>query len=206
MGTFTLILASAIWGAVHSALASHGAKDAAQRALGHGFMRWYRLLYNGFSLLTFLPLLMIAAILPDRLLYTIPAPWIYLTLAIQAAAAVGLLLALIQTGVWAFAGLSQPLRGEEGAGQLITAGFYRFVRHPLYGMGLVILWLAPQMTLNRLVLISSLSLYLVIGAYFEERKLERDFGSAYAEYRARTAMFLPGLRTRLHDSQATSHS
>jgi hypothetical protein len=30
MGTFILILASAIWGAVHSVLASHGAKDAAR--------------------------------------------------------------------------------------------------------------------------------------------------------------------------------
>ena len=206
MGTFILILASAIWGAAHSALASHGAKDAARRALGQGFMRWYRLLYNGFSLLTFLPLLVLAEVLPDRLLYTIPAPWLYLTLAIQAAAAVGLLLTLAQTGVWAFAGISQPLRGEDGPGQLITGGMYRHLRHPLYALGLVILWLAPEMTLNRLVLITSLSLYLIVGAYFEERKLERDFGSAYVDYKARTPMFVPFLKTRIHDSHATSHT
>ena len=176
MGTFILILASGIWGAVHSVLASHGAKDATRRALGEGFMGWYRLLYKGFSVLTFLPLVVLAAILPDRPLYTIPAPWIYLTIAIQAAAAICLLLTLVQTDVWAFAGLSQPFRGEGGKVQLVTSGLYRLVRHPLYTTGLVILWLAPQMTANRLALITSLSLYLIIGAYFEEHKLERDFG------------------------------
>jgi protein-S-isoprenylcysteine O-methyltransferase Ste14 len=196
MGTFILILASGVWGAVHSVLASHGAKDAARRAFGEGFMGWYRLLYNGFSAVTFLPLVVLAAILPDRPLYTIPAPWVYLTLALQAAAAACLLLALVQTDVWAFAGLSQPFRGEGGTGRLVTSGMYRLVRHPLYTTGLVILWLAPQMTVNRLVLIASLSLYLIIGAHFEERKLERDFGSAYLEYRARTPMFIPGLRSR----------
>ena len=196
MGTFILILASGIWGAVHSVLASHGAKDATRRALGEGFMGWYRLLYNGFSVLTFLPLVVLAAILPDRPLYTIPAPWIYLTLAIQAAAALALLAALLQTDIWAFAGLSQPFRGEGGKVQLVTSGLYRLVRHPLYTTGLVILWLAPQMTANRLALITSLSLYLIIGAYFEERKLERDFGAAYLEYKARTPMFIPGLRSK----------
>jgi protein-S-isoprenylcysteine O-methyltransferase Ste14 len=206
MGTFILILASIIWGAVHSVLASHGAKDAARRSLGAGFMRWYRLLYNGFSLVTFLPLIMLTALLPDRLLYTIPEPWIYLTLTIQAAAALCLLVAVLQTDVWTFAGLSQPFRGEGGAGQLVTTGMYRLVRHPLYTTGLVILWLAPQMTVNRLVLIICLSLYIFIGAYFEERKLGRDFGPVYAEYKARTPMFLPGLKIRPPDSQAAGNS
>jgi protein-S-isoprenylcysteine O-methyltransferase Ste14 len=206
MGTFILIPASILWGAVHSVLASHGAKDSARRALGAGFMRWYRLLYNGFSFVTFLPLVALTATLPDRLLYTIPAPWIYLTLAIQAGAALALLVALLQTDVWAFAGLSQPFRGESGTGRLVTGGMYRFVRHPLYATGLVILWLAPQMTVNRLVLITCLSLYLIIGAFYEERKLARDFGPAYAEYRSRTPMFLPGLKLGHPDSQAASNS
>jgi len=205
MGTFILILTSAIWGAVHSVLASHPAKDAARRALGDGFMGWYRLLYNGFSLLTFLPLIILATILPDRPLYSIPAPWLYLTLTLQMAAAVGLLLALLQTGALEFAGLSQPFRVDEGTGRLMTGGMYRLMRHPLYSTGLVILWLAPQVTVNRLVLMVSLTLYLVIGAYFEERKLLRDFGSAYAEYKSRTPMFVPGLRIK-PASPATLHS
>jgi protein-S-isoprenylcysteine O-methyltransferase Ste14 len=194
MGTFVIILASAIWGAVHSVLASLGAKAAARQALGDGVMRWYRLLYNAFSLITFLPLLALAALLPDRLLYTIPAPWIYLSLAFQAVAAVALVVALLQTDLWSFLGLSQPFRSTDQPGTLFTGGLYRLVRHPLYSTGLLILWLAPQMTVNRLVLIVGLTIYIVVGAMFEERKLVREFGSAYVEYKARTPMLIPGLR------------
>jgi len=49
------------------------------------------------------------------------------------------------------------------------------------------------MTLNRLVLWVILSLYILIGAYFEERKLLNDFGVEYAEYKAKTPMLIPGL-------------
>lgn len=193
MGTIAIIVASATWGVVHSALASLGAKAAARQALGEAVMRWYRLFYNGFAVLTFLPVVALAALLPDRPLYTVPVPWVYLTVAVQALAVFGLILALLQTDVWAFLGLSQPFGREEG-GALFTGGLYRFVRHPLYSTGLIILWLAPQMTVNRLVLIISLTIYLVVGALFEERKLVREFGSAYLDYRARTPMFIPKLR------------
>jgi protein-S-isoprenylcysteine O-methyltransferase Ste14 len=49
------------------------------------------------------------------------------------------------------------------------------------------------MTLNRLILWSIFSLYLVIGAYFEEQKLLREFGQEYAEYQAKTPMLIPRL-------------
>jgi protein-S-isoprenylcysteine O-methyltransferase Ste14 len=108
--------------------------------------------------------------------------------------------------VWSFLGLSQPFRSTDQPGTLFTGGLYRFVRHPLYSTGLLILWLAPQMTVNRLVLIVSLTIYIVVGALFEERKLVREFGSAYVEYKARTPMLIPGLRwhrqgTNLESSQ-----
>jgi methanethiol S-methyltransferase len=190
MGTLVLILASAAWAVVHSALASLGVKAAARGVLGKGFMRWYRLLYNGFALISLLPVVALAVLLPDRALYTIPSPWAFLTLAVQAAAAVWLVFALIETGVWSFLGLSQPFQGEE-QDALFTGGLYRLVRHPLYATGLIILWLIPQMTVNRLVLVISLTVYIIIGALFEERKLVRQFGSAYLDYKTRTPMFIP---------------
>ena len=196
MGTIVLIVASAVWGAVHSVLASHRTKDTALNAFGPGVMRGYRLLYNGFSFLTFLPLLIMAPLLPDKFLYSIPAPWLYLTLLIQVGAVIALLVGVLQTDVWAFIGLKQLISGDQTEGKLVTDGLYRLVRHPLYSAGLVIIWLAPQMTANRMVLVVSLTIYIVIGAIFEERKLLRDFGSAYAEYSARTPMFIPGLRPR----------
>ncbi len=46
---------------------------------------------------------------------------------------------------------------------------------------------------NSLVVIIAASIYIVVGALFEERKLEREFGAAYAEYKAATPMLIPGL-------------
>jgi protein-S-isoprenylcysteine O-methyltransferase Ste14 len=193
MGTVVLVLTSALWGALHSLLASNRVKAAAERVVGLGVMRWYRLLYNGVALVTFLPLVILMALLPDRVLYTIPAAWLYLTLGLQAIAAGCLLAALLQTNVFSFLGLNQPFGGDRRSEKLFSGGLYRYVRHPLYTSGLVILWLAPEMTVNRLVLVASLSLYTIVGALFEERKLERQFGSEYTAYKARTPMFLPRL-------------
>lgn len=47
------------------------------------------------------------------------------------------------------------------------------------------------MPVNRLALNIGLSLYLVIGALYEERKLVLEFGQAYQEYRERTPMLIP---------------
>jgi protein-S-isoprenylcysteine O-methyltransferase Ste14 len=61
----------------------------------------------------------------------------------------------------------------------------------MYLFGLLTIWLAPEMTANTLVAWIALSVYLFVGAYFEEKKLTRVFGSMYSEYRSRTPMIIP---------------
>jgi protein-S-isoprenylcysteine O-methyltransferase Ste14 len=65
------------------------------------------------------------------------------------------------------------------------------VRHPLYTAGLLFIWLIPVMTANLLALNIGLTMYLIIGALFEERKLVREFGEAYIQYRKNTPMLVP---------------
>ena len=102
-----------------------------------------------------------------------------------------------QTGITSFIGLRQLLLPEDTSPpRLVTDGLYRYVRHPLYTAGLVFIWLIPIMTWNLLALIIGLSVYVITGAYFEERKLLLEFGDAYAEYRQHTPMLVPGLRYR----------
>ena len=193
-GTHLLVLASIVWGVVHSILASHAVKDAARRFFGPVADRLYRFSYNVFSVASLFPILMMLLTFPDQPLYTIPEPWVYLTVLMQGGAAFALLAGVIQTGPFEFAGLTQ-LSGLGGNTQpkLVTDGLYAYVRHPLYTAGLVFIWASSEMTLNRLVLWIVFSLYLVIGAYFEERKLLKDFGQAYADYKAKTPMLLPKL-------------
>ncbi|MGB8980815.1 MAG: isoprenylcysteine carboxylmethyltransferase family protein [Anaerolineales bacterium] len=190
---FWLIFFIVLWGIVHSMLASLGFKDFLRRTLGNGFMKFYRLLYNLFAVLSVLPALYLMVSLPDRPLYAVPAPWSYLLRAGQAVSALLLLVAVLQTDVLSFVGLRQLVEKEEKSA-LVKNGLYRIVRHPLYTFSLLILWLSPAMTVNSFIVYTALTIYIVIGAVFEERKLLREFGQEYQEYRSATPMLIPGLR------------
>jgi len=189
---FQIIFALAVWGFIHSFLASLAVKDFFRRTFGAGFMRVYRLAYNIFSAISFLPVLWLVSILPNYNLYSAPAPWKYLMLIGQGLSALCLLVAVLQTDALHFVGLKQ-LFEEDKSGSLVTSGFYKFVRHPIYTFSLFFLWLNPSVTVNSLTFYIGATMYFLIGAYFEERKLLREFGSVYAEYKAVTPMLIPGL-------------
>lgn len=192
-GTIFIIAASILWGVVHSFLASHTVKNALRRVFGPpAFDRLYRFSYNFFSLSSFFPIAAMLYTFPDRPLYSVSSPWIYLTVVMQGLAAMVLIAAVMQTGPFEFMGLAQLTEvGESKPAILMTDGFYAIVRHPLYLGILVFMWFIPDMTVNRLALIVVLTLYIFIGAWFEERKLLKDFGPVYAEYKARVPMFIP---------------
>ncbi len=71
--------------------------------------------------------------------------------------------------------------------------FYRFIRHPIQLGVLIGLWATPAMGYGHLLLSAGLSLYILIGLYYEERDLERHFGEAYREYKKRVAKLIPFL-------------
>lgn len=190
---FWLILSIVLWGVVHSLTASLAFKNFLRRVLGAGFMKFYRLLYNIFSVISIVPILYLMLVLPDKDLYQVPAPWRYLMLAGQGLSAFLLLVSLLQADVLAFAGLRQLVEKEQ-PGKLVVSGVYRYVRHPLYTFGLLILWLSPSVSLNSFVVYLAFTLYILAGIYFEERKLLREFGQAYADYKASTPMLIPGWR------------
>ena len=190
-----LVVSIALWGIVHSILASPSARDSFQRAVGAEVMRGYRLFYNFFAVVSFAPILWLMRVLPDEGLYRAAGVWFFLMLAGQGLSALCLLIALLQTDTLSFVGLRQIIEGEKSS-SLVTSGFYRLVRHPLYLFSLLFLWLTPVMSRNMLVVYLSLTIYLFVGAYFEERKLAREFGAAYQEYRSRTPMIIPGLMLR----------
>jgi protein-S-isoprenylcysteine O-methyltransferase Ste14 len=76
----------------------------------------------------------------------------------------------------------------------MVSGLYQYVRHPLYTFSLLILWLSPNMSLNSFIVYAALTIYVLIGIIFEERKLIREFGQEYETYRNATPMLIPGLR------------
>jgi protein-S-isoprenylcysteine O-methyltransferase Ste14 len=159
-----------------------------------GGASFYRLGYNIFAALSFAPILYLMKILPDQLVYQVPAPWSLLMLGGQIFAAIMLFVAFLQTDSLSFVGLRQLFETEK-KGALVTRGLYRVVRHPLYTFGLLFIWLTSTGSQNSLTVYIGATIYTLAGAYFEERKLLRKFGDAYAEYRRATPMLIPGLMT-----------
>jgi protein-S-isoprenylcysteine O-methyltransferase Ste14 len=202
---FWLILSVLVWGIIHSFLASLKAKKLIQGWFGENLARFYRLAYNLLAGLSFLPVLVIAAVIPDRKLYSLPLPWSALMVLGEFLAVVVLVAGFRQTDTWEFLGLRQLTKAasighpdnppmETAQGHLVTSGLYRYVRHPLYSAGIVLIWLLPVMTINVLAINIALTVYVVVGAYFEERKLRSEFGREYFDYAAVTPMFIPFLK------------
>lgn len=192
---FWLVLTVLLWGFLHSLFASLKVKELARRVFGARLNRYYRLAYNVFAGVSFLPVLAVAALTPDRQLYLVPLPWSGLMILGEVLAVAALVIGFRQTNAWEFLGLSQA-NGlvEKRQGSLVTGGLYRYVRHPLYSAGLVFIWLLPLMTVNVLAINISLTVYVIAGAYFEEHKLRFEFGQDYADYMAGTPMFIPFLK------------
>lgn len=190
----------ALYGGLHSALASHTVKRLVERWLGNPtrVRRYYRLAFSLLGGLTLLPIFGLMLWLPDITLYRIPWPWTLLTLAGQALGGLIILLALHQTGLMDFLGLAQALNPpQEQATRLQTGGVYRLIRHPLYTGSLLIIWLMPGMTCNLLAFNLGATLYFVLGARLEEAKLRAEFGQTYEDYAHRTPRFIPRLSTLL---------
>ena len=68
---------------------------------------------------------------------------------------------------------------------------YKKVRHPLQ-LGLLIgIWSTSTMTATHLMLSVTMSLYILIGLYYEEKDLVATLGAPYEDYRQRVRMLLP---------------
>ena len=73
----------------------------------------------------------------------------------------------------------------------VVRGPYRWVRHPLYFFTLVLLWAMPDLSLDRLLFNVLWSVWIVLGAFLEERDLVADFGEEYRQYQKSVPMLMP---------------
>lgn len=194
--SLTLILATLLYSAVHSLTASNPGKEWVYKCFDSAARRWYRLGYNLWAGVSFLPILWLLVSLADQVVYVLPMPWALLAAGGQLAGALLILVGIRQTGGLSFLGIRQLVSPEQPEVEtaLIQTGLYAWVRHPLYTAGLVVIWLMPIMTRNLLTLSLVLSLYLVVGARLEEKRLLQAYGEAYVEYQQKVPLLLPRLR------------
>jgi protein-S-isoprenylcysteine O-methyltransferase Ste14 len=74
-----------------------------------------------------------------------------------------------------------------------TPLLYNRMRHPLYLGWAVAFWATPTMTLGHLLFAGTLTVYMGVAAFIEERDLVGHFGDAYRAYQRRVPMFVPRL-------------
>ena len=195
------------WGAyfaLHSLLASLTLKHWIARHRP-GLVPAYRLAFNALAVALVLPLLW-ATLSWD-------GPWLWRWQGVPGALADGLALAAIAAFVWTlrgydggeFLGLRQLRTRQdtvEDQETLHISTFHRYVRHPWYFLGLVILW-TRDMDSARLLATVLATAYFALGSRLEERKLLRYHGAAYARYRERVPALLPRPWRRLRPEEAS---
>ena len=177
---------------IHSLLASLPVKQWVATRFPD-WMPGYRLFFNAVSLLLLLP--------PLYLVYVNPGPYLWQLTGLGAWLGNGLAVLAIGGFVWSlnyydgseFSGLRQWREGEkrvEDQEHFRISPLHRYVRHPWYSLGLVLIWtrdMTPELLLSALLI----TLYFVIGSWLEERKLIAYHGEVYRLYRKRVSGLIP---------------
>lgn len=156
-------------------------------------MPYYRLLFNSLALLLLLPPLGLMWLLAGEPLWRYEGIWDALRFALMGLAVAGFLWSLRYYDGREFMGLRQlqeNLHQIEDQEHLHISPLHRFVRHPWYSLGLVLVW-TQEMDPARLVSALLISAYLVAGSLLEERKLLVYHGERYRRYRQRVPGLIP---------------
>lgn len=134
--------------------------------------------------------------------------WLWqIVTALHLASIVVFYVAFLQSDYLEFLGFKQAWRGLRilagrparepleifGTDRLEVNGIYGWVRHPMLSAGLLFL-LTSGPSLNNLVYTGMYATYMLIGGYYEERRLIRIFGQDYLRYRREVGAFVPRLR------------
>lgn len=189
---FAVCSAWMLYGLLHSFTASLGLKHrVAKRWPQH--MPLYRLMFNLLAGITLVP--------PLLLIYLWREPYLWQWSGIGWFIANGLALLALAGFVWSlryydgseFLGLRQWRERErrvEDQERFYISPLHRFVRHPWYFLGLVIIWTRDMDTV---FLLSSLMMsgYFIIGSRLEEAKLLVYHGERYRTYRDRVPALFP---------------
>nr|WP_281383008.1 NnrU family protein [Dissulfurirhabdus thermomarina] len=183
----------------HSVLAADGPKAWAARHLPRLAPAW-RLAYNVASTAWVAVLVALEHRVETPVAWDpLSGPLAPFTLAADAAAAVFFASALLRADPLHFAGIRQILvREVDPPDRLVTTGPWRWIRHPLFASGIVLVW-GRRLEVHQACSALLITLYLVVGARLEERRLLRRFGDDYRRYMERTGRFLPRAGRRRRD-------
>jgi methanethiol S-methyltransferase len=204
--TSELLLLGLLWLAyfvIHSVAASLWLKSHIARRWPE-LMPGYRIAFNAAATLLLLPPLMLMWSLAGEPLWRYEGAGDWLRFALMGLAAGGFLWSLGYYDGMEFLGLRQlreNLHEIEDQERLHISPLHRFVRHPWYSLGLVLVW-TQEMDEARLLSSLLITAYLLVGSRLEENKLRAYHGERYQRYRERVPGLIPFPGRYLSRSQA----
>lgn len=176
--------------ALHSALAALSVK-AWIAGRWPQFMPGYRIVFNVVSTVTLIPVLWLIHGVESDWLWQWRGAWAWLGNGVALAAILGLLVSGRSYDMGEFLGLRQLSRhGADQPESFTLSSLHRFVRHPWYCIGLVLVWTRDM---NGPLLVSALMItaYFVVGSKLEEGKLVAIYGETYRRYMAKVPGLIP---------------
>ena len=150
--------------------------------------RIYRLLYVVFSTAGLLALLFLNGWMGGEAMFSRTDFIQYISLFTAGAGVLIINAAFRNYSVRSFLGLESEIDGK-----LVTKGINSWVRHPFY-TGTILITLGFYLIdprISTLISVGCVWVYLVIGIYLEEKKLIRQYGQQYLDYRKDVAAVIP---------------
>ncbi len=187
-----LIIAWLGYFVLHSVLASLAVKCW----VAQHFPEWmpgYRLFFNFVAVVSLAIPLYLTWAIGGETVFAWKDGWQWLGNSLAVVAVIGFFYSLRHYDGSEFLGLRQLKEREqrvEDQEHFCLSPLHQHVRHPWYFFGLILIW-TRDMTMAMLVSSVMMTLYFAIGSWFEERKLLRYHGEAYAEYCRRVPGLLP---------------
>lgn len=172
---------------IHSVLAATQVKKTIQ-SMGVS-VRMYRFVYNILAFILLLPIVYYLAVIPFEFAFLPTLSIKFLGLAIGLFGALIAKKAFASYNTRAFLGLGDMQKEDE----FTVSGLLQYVRHPLYSATILMVsgYFLYQPKWSVGVSAFLVILYVVIGIQFEERKLIRQFGNRYLDYKKSTPMLIP---------------
>ena len=177
---------------LHSLLASLTVKSFVVKRMP-SFMPAYRLVYNLIALLLVLIPLWLTFAWPSDYLWQWQGLSWWLANLIALLAIAGFFWSLKYYDGQEFMGIRQLKTGAksiEDQESFRLSPLHRYVRHPWYFLGLVLIW-SREMTLYMFTSALMMTLYFWIGSRLEEKKLISYYGERYRVYSQKVAGLFP---------------
>ena len=205
-----------IFGLFHSLAAQESVKDKVGRLLSHFFVdHFYRAIYCLVSLYlfycVFIPSFYMENLSWNSLLFEMSIELRVLFYLFRLLGLVVTYFAFLQFDYFQFLGISQAwlgikkmlgqsvehlnLEGEiksnPGVNEIFdSAGIYLYIRHPMLTGGFL-LFAFREPTLNNIAQTTMYFVYMLVGGYYEERRLVKNLGERYLSYQRNVGAFFP---------------